>query len=362
MTNFGLYVHAPFCKCKCNYCDFYSFPASGDILDSYTVRVTEELKRWGVRVARPIDTLYLGGGTPSLLGGENIAKIISAADGAFGINEGAEITLECNPADPLAETFERVVAAGVNRLSVGVQSGIDAQLKVLGRRHSVSDAEKTVAAARHAGIKNISLDLMIGLPDSTLDTVLRSLEFVCSLCPEHISVYILKIEEGTPFHKNTPHLPSDEETAEQYLFVCEELKKRGYCHYEVSNFCREGYESRHNKNYWLSGEYLGIGPSAHSFLDGKRFYYPRDVRAFMEGTAVIPDGTGGDLAEMVMLRLRLSDGVLWDDILPYGADVKNMKATAERLQKVGLLVFDDKGMKLTDRGFLLSNAVIGEFI
>ena len=331
-------------------------------MDSYTLRVTDEIKRWGVRVARPIDTLYLGGGTPSLLGGENIKKIISAVDRAFGIKKGAEITLECNPADELEDTFLAAAAAGVNRLSVGVQSGIGRELSVLGRRHGVEDAEKTVLAARRAGIENISLDLMLGLPESTLDTVLESINYICSLQPQHISVYMLKIEEGTPFYKNRPPLPSEDETAEQYLFVCRELKKRGYLQYEISNFCKKGYESRHNKNYWLLGEYLGIGPSAHSFLDGRRFYYPRDTRAFLEGTAVIPDGTGGELSEFIMLRLRLGEGLLWEEAAARGADVDKMKKTAERLKDTGLLEVCDKGIKLTERGFLLSNAVIGEFI
>lgn len=362
MTNFGLYVHAPFCRKKCNYCDFYSLSAQEKDIDPYVARVKEEINRWGVRIAHPIDTLYFGGGTPSLLGGENIGSIISAADNAFSIKENAEITLECNPADELTGLFYKVRERGVNRLSIGVQSGRDDELCVLGRRHTVRDAEKTVRAARSAGFSNISLDLMIGLPDSTIETLRDSLNFILSQNPEHISVYMLKIEKGTPFYREKLNLPDDEATAAQYLFVCEELSKHGYGQYEISNFCREGFHSRHNKNYWLGGEYLGIGPSAHSFLCGRRFYYPRSLSSFMEGVTTVPDGRGGDLSEFIMLRLRLAEGLLWTDAKALGADIENMKRKAARLQKCGLLVADDKGMKLTREGFLLSNAVIGEFI
>ena len=362
MTNLGLYIHTPFCKQKCNYCDFYSFAANKGDLDSYTVRVTDYLKKWGVHLARPIDSLYLGGGTPTLLGGENIRKIIRAAEDAFPF-ANPEITLECNPADDLKETLTTAKKAGVNRLSVGVQSGNADELLMLGRRHTTEDAKKTVALARECGIDNISLDLMIGLPHGNIDKLSRSIDFVCSLYPTHISVYILKIEEGTPFYKNGVIVPCDEEIEKQYLFTAQKLESRGFLQYEISNFAKAGFESRHNKKYWNCEEYLGIGPAAHSFINGKRFYYPRDFRGFMDGCEIIPDGTGGDADEYIMLRLRLSDGIIFEEYEKrYGTFPSDKIKKAETLAKHGLIKIDNKSLSLTKKGFLLSNSVIGEFI
>lgn len=362
LTDLGLYIHTPFCAQKCKYCDFYSFPVTPDFIDSYTKRVTEEITKWGVRTARPIDSLYLGGGTPSLLGGENIEKIIYAARNAFPF-DSPEITLECNPADDLTETLKAAAKAGVNRLSIGVQSALDNELSMLGRRHTARDAVKTVAAAKNAGIDNISLDLMIGLPESSCASVEKSVDFVCSLEPRHISVYILKLEEGTPLFESHPPMPDDDEISDQYLFTVQRLKENGYRQYEISNFAQDGYESRHNLKYWNLEEYLGIGPSAHSFLDGRRFFYPRDIKAFLDGCSVIPDGSGGDSEEYIMLRLRLFEGIILEDYEKrYGSFPKSLKDKALSLQKAGFMKVFDKGIRLTEKGFLVSNAVIGEFI
>ena len=363
MTDFSLYIHVPFCKGKCRYCDFYSLAPDKSDIDSYTERVQEELTKWGARNVRPIDTLYLGGGTPSLLGGRNIAAILETARRVFGIREGAEITLECNPGDDLYETLSAAKAAGVNRLSIGVQSGDDRTLKMLGRRHSAKDAETTVALARKLGFDNVSLDLMIGLPESNMESVRQSIDFVCSLSPEHISVYMLKIEPNTPFGISPPPLPDEDAVADQYLFTVDYLEKRGYAQYEISNFCREGRQSRHNKNYWLGGEYLGIGPAAHSFYGGRRFFYPRDLSAFMKGTETVPDGEGGTREEFMMLRLRLCEGV---DLAEYekrfGPLPEKTKATAERLERMGLVCAENNRIRVTKQGFLVSNAVIGELL
>ncbi len=362
MTNLGLYIHTPFCKSKCNYCDYYSFAAQKGDLDSYTIRVTDYIKKWGVRLGRPIDSLYLGGGTPTLLGGENIAKIINAAESAFGFMD-PEITLECNPADDLRETFTIAKKAGVNRLSIGVQSSNADELLMLGRRHSKDDAEKTVTLARECGIQNISLDLMLGLPNSDTEKHKNSIDFVCGLEPTHISVYILKIEKGTPFYENDVTVPCDAEIEKQYLFTANVLESRGYLQYEISNFAKAGFESRHNKKYWNCEEYLGIGPAAHSFIDGNRFYYPRDIKKFMDGCETIPDGTGGDCDEYIMLRLRLNSGIIFKEYEKrFGAFPKDKLKKAEMLSKHGLINIDNNGFSLTKKGFLLSNSVIGEFI
>ncbi len=362
-NNLGLYIHVPFCGSKCNYCDFYSFAADNDTIDLYTLKVQEEIKRWGVRVVRPIDSLYFGGGTPSLLGGRNIANIIGAVRDSFSFGTDAEITLEANPADNLKETLSIAAAAGVNRLSLGVQSGNEDELKVLGRRHKNSDVFRTVTDAKNAGIKNISMDLMIGLPHSNVNTVKQSLDFILNFDPQHVSVYMLKIEKDTSFYKNTPPLVGEDAETEQYLFVSEYLRQRGYEHYEISNFAKPGFESRHNNKYWNCDEYIGIGPSAHSFLSGRRFYYERDINAFLSGAPVIDDGVGGDSDEYIMLRLRLKDGLSFSDYNSrYGVFPDDKLEKAERLEKLGLLSLTEQGIALTQKGFLLSNAVVGELI
>ncbi len=362
MTNLGLYVHTPFCDGKCNYCDFYSLAPSGDILDLYVKKVKEEIMRWGVRAARPIDSLYLGGGTPSLLGGERIAEIVGAAKDAFGFLS-PEITLECNPADDLAQTLKTAAKSGVNRVSLGVQTANEDILKVLGRRHNNADVGKTVKAVRAAGIDNLSLDLMIGLPGSDCEDVRRSLEFLLSFAPEHISVYMLKIEEGTPFFENTPSLPDEDEVARQYLLVAEYLKRQGFEHYEISNFAKPNKQSRHNLKYWNCEEYIGIGPAAHSFLDGKRFYYERDLHGFLQGAAPTPDGSGGDREEYLMLRLRLREGINFIEYENrFGEFPSEWRDTACRLASGGFVELTDNGFALKEEGFLLQNKILGEFI
>ncbi|MGN0494127.1 MAG: radical SAM family heme chaperone HemW [Acutalibacteraceae bacterium] len=358
----GLYLHIPFCAKKCAYCDFYSAFAGKESLDSYAEGLISQINKWGGRLCRPlIDTVYLGGGTPSLLA-ERIIPVIDSVKKAFCLAEGAEITLEINPAGDVEKILFAAKMAGVSRLSVGAQSGDNAVLSLLGRTHTAEDTLNTVKAARKMGFNNISLDLMIGLPDSDLTTLKADLDFVLSAKPEHISAYILKLEENTLFYKkrDTLNLPDGDETAEQYLYMCRYLEEKGFSHYEISNFAKEGFEGRHNLKYWQCREYLGIGPSAHSFLAGERFYYPRDSRAFLRGEPPISDGKGGDREEYIMLSLRLKEGLVFqkyrerfNEELPEG-----VKKAALPLEKAGLLNLTDGGISLTDRGMLLSNSII----
>lgn len=276
---------------------------------------------------------------------------------SFNVTPDAEITVECNP-NLDYRFFEAAMSAGVNRLSFGVQAGDDGRLKTLGRTHTVADAEKAVRTARDIGFDNISCDLMIALPDSNAGTLTEDIDFICSLSPEHVSAYILKIEEKTSFFKlqKSLKLPDEDEAANQYLLTCEEFEKRGFEHYEISNFAKPGRESRHNLKYWRCEEYLGLGPSAHSFLGGRRFYYPRDTKAFMNGCLPVPDGTGGDREEKIMLGLRLSEGVSLSD---FGFDVA---AKTERLQSAGLVRVSGDRLSLTDKGMLVSNSIITELL
>lgn len=305
--------------------------------------------------------MYFGGGTPPLLG-YGVADLIRAAGESFEFID-PEITVEANPGDRLEDFFSAVVRAGANRLSLGVQSANHSELAVLGRRHSFADAIKTVKSARTAGFSNLSLDLMLGIPGQTDKTLRRTLENFFRLSPEHISAYILKIEENTPFYRKreTLNLPDEDCTAELYLQACEILEKEGYRQYEISNFARRSKKSRHNLKCWNCEEYLGLGPSAHSFMEGRRFYYPSDISAYMEAPGAVDDGPGGSPSEYAMLRLRLTDGIIFNDFKdrfgrrPFEAFIKK----AEEYAAAGLCSCNKAGVRLTRSGFLVSNTVIG---
>ena len=361
LTNpLGLYIHIPFCEKKCNYCDFYSAFYNKDTLSVYLNALKGEIKKWGGKLNRPIDTIYIGGGTPSLLGRE-IISLAECIKSNFNVCENAEFTVEINPSSS-GEFLSFAAEAGVNRISIGVQSGDDETLKVLGRNHSLNDAINTVQTARKLGFNNISLDLMIALPNSNIDTLKRDIDFILSLNPEHISSYILKIEENTVFSKKyeTLNLPDDDSTAEQYLFMCQKLRENGYNHYEISNFSRENRESNHNLKYWIGDDYLGIGPAAHSCVEGRRFYYPRDLKKFIKTPEIIEDGAGGEKEEQLMLGLRLSKGVdlskIYDEI-PQGIIDK-----VTMLVKAGCVEANLPHISLTESGMLISNSIISELL
>ena len=335
------------------------------MLNNYTNGLISQIKKWGGKVCRPlVDTVYFGGGTPSLLG-ERIIPVIEAVKEAFAVLDGGEITLEINPAGNSENILSAAKKAGVNRLSIGAQSGDNEMLVALGRTHKAEDTLNTVKTAREMGFNNISLDLMIGLPNSNLTTLKADLDFIFSAKPDHISAYILKLEENTLFYKNrdTLNLPDEDETAEQYLFMCRYLEELGFSHYEISNFSKEGKEGKegkHNLKYWHCEEYLGIGPSAHSFFEGERFYYPRDTRAFLRGEPPVSDGKGGGEEEYIMLALRLKEGLCFEMYRKrFGKDLNDgIKKAALPLQNAGLLNVNDNSISLTDRGMLLSNSVI----
>jgi len=361
----GLYLHIPFCEKKCKYCDFYSSFVTKELLDNYTEALIKTIKEWGGKFHRPINTIYFGGGTPSLLA-HRIESILKAVNDSFNVSENPEITLELNPCGDVETILKYAKESGVNRLSIGMQSGIDTELKILGRTHTVEDTVRTVKTARNMGFNNISLDIMIGLPFSTTNTLTQSLELLKELSPEHISAYILKIEENTAFfrEKDNLDLPDEDEVAEQYLLMCKFLEQIGYNHYEISNFCKENHHSRHNIKYWQGSEYLGIGPAAHSFVDGKRFYYPRDLKSFVKGNEPVYDGDGGGKEEYIMLKLRLKEGIsvseynsIFGEKLPESFFVKCL-----RFQKAGYINLTDNQINLTNNGMLLSNTIITELL
>ncbi len=334
--------------------------------ERYCDKLCEHLKVAGKQLNRPADTLYFGGGTPSLLGGERIARLVKAAKASFGHNF-AEITVECNPADDLKHDLQLMAEVGVNRISLGVQSGSDSELKALSRRHTVEDVRRTVEYARQAGIHNISLDLMIGIPHQTAESLKASLDFLLSLDPTHISAYMLKIEPDTPFGKadlNSLDLPEDDTVSDMYLFTSEYLAEHGFEHYEISNFAKHGFRSKHNTRYWLCEEYLGLGPAAYSYLNGKRFSFERSCEQYLASPFVIADGDGGDFEEFCMLRLRLREGISFQEISErFGTEkAEALRKKAAKLSATKLILLTETAVSLTVQGFLVSNAVIGELL
>ena len=366
MTNsLGLYIHIPFCENKCNYCSFYSFKPNGLQREKYIQALCTEIKKWGVRNARPISSIYLGGGTPSLLKEKELYDIFSSIKESFTVTSDCEITCEVNP-DSADSFLEYAARIGVNRISVGIQSADDNELKTLGRLHTFDEARATVFKAKNLGISNISVDIMLGLPESSEKSLENSLKSILLLKPKHISAYILKLEEDTVFGKieSSLNLPSEDEVSEQYLLLCDLLEKSGYNHYEISNFALDGFESRHNNKYWLCQEYIGIGPSAHSFLQGNRFYYANSFDDFLEGKEPVFDGIGGDIQEFIMLRLRLSRGLDFKELETAYSIKLNEKfyKTAAILEKHRLARVEKNRISLTHKGMLISNSIITKLV
>ncbi len=359
MKNIGLYIHIPFCSGKCPYCDFYSINNSAKYISEYVSNLIKIIYRYK-NSEYAADTVYFGGGTPGIIGTENLVRIYDAVKEVFGTSS-IETTLEVNPESAKSLDFKRLAECGFNRISIGLQSSDEDELKWLGRKHTPQDAAEVVQMARNGGIGNISLDLMIGLENQTFKSLKRSIEFCADLNVNHISSYILKIEKGTYFYKyrNRMNLPDDDEVCDQYEFMVNILNKLGYHQYEISNFCKEGYESKHNLKYWDCEEYIGLGPSAHSFLNGKRFFYNRSLRDFYEGK-IIEDGSGGDEEEYIAMQLRLTDGIRFTKFKKYfGYDIPQKYIdNAHKLYKTQLITFDDNGFRLTVKGFLCSNSVI----
>ncbi len=359
MEPIGLYLHVPFCQRKCSYCDFYSVTQT-ELREAYVCALLSRLEAAAKALKRPAKTLYFGGGTPSLLGGASIARLTKAARSLFGL-EGAEITLECNPGTALDEVLERAAEAGVNRVSLGIQAFDDQVLSALGRTHTAAQAAEAVETVRRAGIQNFSLDVMLALPGQTKKNLSSTLDFCADSGAAHISAYLLKVEPGTPLSKANPLLPSEDEAADLYLFACERLERAGFFQYEISNFAKPGKESRHNLIYWDCGEYLGLGPAAHSLIHGRRFYFPRDLRGFLAGDPPVFDGPGGQFEEYAMLRLRLSQGLTEEDVQRrFGHGIPpSLRKKAEALAREGLAQAESAGIRLTRRGMLVQNSVLG---
>jgi len=374
LSSLGIYVHVPFCKHKCIYCDFYSLSLYGKNLDTNALmdRYTAALiARFWEHEGVPADTLYFGGGTPSTLG-NRIGELVRAAKQVFAWKEPGEITVEVNPGQALSTLLTSAAEAGVNRVSIGLQSVNKGELNFLSRRHTAEDVCATAHMARKAGIFNLSVDIMLGIPGQTAESLRNTLDFCNSLGIGHVSAYILKAEPGTLLFGQKENLPDDEQTAEFYLLACEVLETNGLCQYEISNFARPGFECAHNLKYWRCEAYLGFGPAAHSFLfnsgsdGGTRFYQTRSLTDFFAETGQQEDGPGGDFAEFAMLAFRLTEGLERERACARFQDgQKKFDAVYERARKLtgtGLLKMDEHRIAFTPQGFLVSNQLIGKLI
>ncbi len=368
----GIYIHIPFCKSKCPYCDFYSLTKSVDLQVDYVNSLIDEIKTGrrfkGIYNAKSeiFDTVYLGGGTPSVLSGEDIFYIITTIKENYKITDNAEITVECNPNSDIEALIPYFKKCGVNRISLGLQSAVDIERKKLGRSSDKQRIFDIINELKINKIDNISLDIMLGVPHQTIETLKETLDFIKECDVKHISAYILNIEENTPFYKmqNKLNLPDDNTICDFYEFTSDYLKNIGFNHYEISNFAKDGYESRHNTKYWLLNDYLGLGPSAHSFINGKRYYFENDINSFFNGNPPVFDCDGGDEEEFIMLSLRLKQGLDLDELKSkYGeSSVKRIIEKVSFLKEQGLVDYKNNIISLTEKGFLLSNTVISELI
>ena len=364
MKNIGLYLHIPFCKSKCPYCDFYSFSGKNTEKDEYTKSLKDRILRISNLQCKG-DTLYIGGGTPSVLGAENLKTLVDTCKNDF-LTDDAEITVECNPHGLNEDFFKTLYSCGVNRISMGLQSAVDNERRMLGRLSDRNQVENAVKMAQRVGFENITLDVMLGIPNQTEKSLNETLDFCISLGVPHISAYMLKLEENTHFYKNQEkyNFPDDDLTADLYLQMCETLHSNGIMQYEISNFSKNGFESRHNLKYWHCEEYLGLGPSAHSFLDGKRFYFDRDFNAFMNGNSPIDDGVGGDFTEYAMLNLRLVEGLNENKVFErFGHNIpKEIYEKSQIFIDNEYMLKNENGLALTRNGFLMSNSILAEIL
>ena len=363
----GLYIHIPFCKAKCAYCDFYSLAHSEEKMDAYMAALLRHLEEVAPRAAgMQVDTVYFGGGTPSYLGAARLCRILQTVLRRYDVARDAEITLEANP-DSAGDWKElrKLRRAGFNRLSLGVQSTDDALLRRIGRVHTYEQVQQAVMAARKAKFTNLSLDLIYGLPGQTMENWQRTLADAVALGPEHLSCYGLKLEEGTPLwqQRQTLTLPDDDAQADMYLYTVAALGEMGYEQYEISNFAKSGKEPRHNLKYWRMEEYAGFGPGAHSDFGGVRYGYVRDIDSYIAGRLVLSESeTDSTLArdyEYVMLSLRTAAGIDRQTFEKrYRQRFQPMETLFEQYEKAGLASRTEGGWRLTPRGFLVSNSII----
>lgn len=371
----GLYLHIPFCRSKCDYCDFYSLAGREDRMDDYQKALLCHVVESGV-VARnyPVDSLYIGGGTPTWYGEKRLLELLRTVKRYFSMTKDVEVTLEANPDSVDEKMLRRLRRAGVNRISMGMQSGSDEELRSIHRPHTYQQVVDAVTAVRSAKIRNLNLDLIYGLPGQTEESWHETVEKAISLSPEHLSCYGLTVEEGTPLAQRVARgeqLPDEDQQAALYLWTVERLAQAGYQQYEISNFSKQGYMSRHNLKYWMGRPYMGLGAAAHSDFGGRRFSFVSDLETYIQGML-----SGDEVvdeseqitrrergSEYLMLRLRTVHGIdEWEYRREYMMNFDPIEAKMCEFEQKGWARRRGRRWQFTPEGFLLSNQLIGQLL
>ena len=378
MKKLGLYIHIPFCVKKCNYCDFYSLGSvscenTGKYVNALCTHIEWEGKKHSDKI---VDTVFIGGGTPSVLDENSIKKLTTCLKNSFNISNNAEFSIEVNPGTVTKEKATLYKSLGINRVSIGLQSVNDNELKMLGRIHTFDEFKSSYNALKDGGIDNINIDIMYALPNQKTEDLIKTLDSVCEFEPSHISAYCLKIEENTYFHKikDSLLLPDEDEQYNMYLTLCDRLEKMGYEQYEISNFAKKGLRCVHNLKYWLSEEYVAFGPSAHSFIDGARYSYKGDIREYVSFIESGKEPTKISEAEYtlteeekideyVMLRMRLADGVSEKEFFSrYGISFIKRYPQLEKYEKSGYVIHKNEKYAFTKKGFFVSNYILSDIL
>lgn len=375
MKPLGLYIHIPFCKKKCNYCDFYS--KSCGSTTEYVDALCEHLKKEApLYKDYEITTIFIGGGTPSLLDEKEINKLCKTIKNSLKMAPCVEFSIEANPGTLTKEKLQAYIENGINRISIGLQSANEDELRLLGRIHTTDDFEKSIALAKEVGFDNINVDVMYALPGQTVESLAKTIDYVSKFNPDHISAYCLKIEEGTPFYKqrDTFDLPSEDTEYQMYMYLCKTLDEKGYLQYEISNFSKPQKQCAHNLTYWLSNEYVGFGPSAHSFINGKRYFYENDVEKYKNDALRVDfcpvklfeeenEIKQGSMDEYVMLRLRLSRGIdLCSFKAEFGVDFEEAYPNILDYYKDGYALKENGTVHFTSKGFFVSNYILSRIL
>ena len=371
----GIYIHIPFCRSKCEYCDFYSLPqADEETMDRYLKALCTHIREAGPQSpAYRVDTVYFGGGTPTYFGSDRLSAVLAAVRESFDVDPEAEISFEANPDSVNLKLLRRLRREGFNRISLGIQTDDDDTLRSLGRPHTYADAVEAVTLARKAGFQNLSVDLMFGLQNQTVQSWINTLEHVLKLKPEHISCYGLRVEEATPLNKyyHLLELPSDDVQADMYLRAVELLAQQGYHQYEISNFARRGKASKHNLKYWTGKEYLGFGPQASSDFAGKRFEIVGSLREYMEGiennTQVLRHvheiPVRERAGEYFITRLRTTVGITKKEFeSTYLLSFDPIEEVLQKSFSLGHALCINDRWRLTPPGMLLSNDILSDIL
>ncbi len=375
----GIYIHIPFCATRCHYCNFATGGYESELARRYTEAAREEVERADVSAKptmRRVDTIYFGGGTPTTLAVEQISSLIETCRRRFDVAPDSEITAEANPGSVSQNYLEELRSAGVNRLSFGAQSFDDGELQMVGRTHSAEEAREAVRTARAAGFANVSIDLIAGLPEQKMETWRRNLEEAFALAPDHLSVYLLELYKDAPLlhriNRGELRAIDDELTVAMYFALMDEAERRGFEHYEISNWARPGFESRHNLKYWTGAPYWAFGVSAAGYDGRTRWSNTRNIHEYLEkiesGQTALAERVELDdderQSENLFLRLRLKDGVDLDEHLQrFGVNaLERYRGEIERLREAGLIELDVNRLKISRAGTVLANEVFAAFV